>query len=110
MCEKQASSQTRTSLSSIGISPCTLFHALLSISFKEGSAEKQGKRMWASRYLVIVGCRLFVYRYPLNKKRGNGNIPLNVIDLSNALITRKGDNIISISTHREVGLAESHHS
>lgn len=75
---------------------------MLTASFKEGPAEKQGKRLWAARYLAIVGCRLFVYRYPLNKKRGNGNIPLNVIDLSNALISRKGDNVISIHTHRDV--------
>lgn len=75
---------------------------VLTASFKEGPAEKQGKRLWAARYLAIVGCRLFVYRYPLNKKRGNGNIPLNVIDLSNALISRKGDNIINIHTHRDV--------
>ena len=72
--------------------------------FKEGNAMKQGKRLWAARYLMIIGCRLFVYRYPINKKKGNENIPLNVIDLSNALISRKTDNIISIVTHREVPL------
>lgn len=66
---------------------------------------KQGKRLWAARYLMIIGCRLFVYRYPINKKKGNENIPLNVIDLSNALISRKTDNIISIVTHREVPLS-----
>ena len=51
---------------------------------------------------MIVGCRLLVYRYPINKKRGNANIPLNVIDLTNALIEQKSKNIISINTHRKV--------
>ena len=72
------------------------------LRFKAGSAEKQGKRLWATRYLMIVGCRLLVYRYPINKKRANANIPLNVIDLTNALIQQKNNNIITITTHREV--------
>lgn len=72
--------------------------------YKEGYAEKQGKRHWASRYLMIVGCRLFVYRYPISKKQGNQNIPLNVIDLTNALVVQKSKNILSITTHREVRL------
>ena len=73
-------------------------------SYKEGNAEKQGKRFWANRYLMIVGCRLFVYRYDLKKKQGNDNIPLNVIDCTNALIVQKNKNCISITTHREVGM------
>lgn len=71
-------------------------------SYKDGGAEKQGKRLWASRFLMIVGCRLFVYRYPITKKRGNANIPLNVIDLTNALIEQRSNTIISITTHRDV--------
>ena len=63
-------------------------------SYKEGNAEKQGKRFWANRYLMIVGCRLFVYRYDLKKKQGNDNIPLNVIDCTNALIVQKNKNCI----------------
>ena len=60
--------------------------------------------MWASRYLMIVGCRLIVFRYPINKYRGNSNFPLNVIDLTNALIIQKSETVISISTHREVSV------
>lgn len=80
------------------------FEYLYHCRYKQGNAEKQGKRLWASRFLMIVGCRLFVYRYSVNKKRGNANIPLNVIDLTNALIQQKSNNIISIHTHREVEL------
>ena len=51
---------------------------------------------------MVIGCRLFVYRYPISKKNGNANIPLNVIDLSYALISRKNNNTICVVTHREV--------
>ena len=51
---------------------------------------------------MVVGCRLLVYRYPIRKQRGNANLPLNVIDLTNALISQHGDNVVSISTHRNV--------
>lgn len=51
---------------------------------------------------MIVGCRLLVYRYAISKQRGNANLPLNVIDLTNALIAQHGDNTVSISTHRTV--------
>ena len=67
--------------------------------YKEGNAEKQGKRFWANRYLMIVGCRLFVYRYDLKKKQGNDNIPLNVIDCTNALIVQKNKNCICYFTY-----------
>ena len=90
------------SLSLIGIFQCIILIVIVNYRYKAGSAEKQGKRLWATRYLMIVGCRLLVYRYPINKKRGNANIPLNVIDLTNALIEQKSKNIISINTHRKV--------
>lgn len=51
---------------------------------------------------MIVGSRLLVYRYPISKKQGNDNIPLNVIDLTNAVILQKSTTVISITTHREV--------
>ena len=86
----------------IGILICWYYIIILRNSYKEGNAEKQGKRFWANRYLMIVGCRLFVYRYDLKKKQGNDNIPLNVIDCTNALIVQKNKNCISITTHREV--------
>ena len=73
-------------------------------SFKDGFGEKQGRRMWANRYLMIVGCRLLVFRHPVSKYRGSANFPLNVIDLTNALISQKSETIISISTHRIVGI------
>lgn len=76
---------------------------LLIVRYEEGLAEKQGKHLWASRYLCLVGCRLLVFRYPLGQKRGDQNLPLNVIDLTNALVTRNdAKNMITVSTHRDV--------
>ena len=71
-------------------------------SFKEAHAEKHGKRIWVSRYLVLVVCQLFIYRYLIVIKKGDQNIPLNVIDVSEAQIDQKTQSIISITTHREV--------
>ena len=70
--------------------------------FIEGTAEKQGKRLWAQRYLMLVGCRLLMLRYPPTRKQGDESLPLNVIDLTNACITRKSNTILSLFTHREV--------
>ena len=67
----------------------------------EGGADKQGKRLWAQRYLVLVGCRLLVLRYPISRKQGEQNLPLNVIDMSYAKISRKSNTVLSIQTHRE---------
>ena len=78
-------------------------------SFKDGISEKQGRRIWANRYLMIVGCRLLVFRHPISKCRGSANFPLNVIDLTNALISQKSETVISISTHRIVGICSVFH-
>lgn len=93
-----------TCSSPTGTSRCTSSSAYRFHRFKDGSAEKHGRRVWSSRYLMIVGCRLLVYRYPISKQRGNANLPLNVIDLTNALITQQGDTVVSISTHRNVNV------
>ncbi|OAO14863.1 hypothetical protein AV274_3430, partial [Blastocystis sp. ATCC 50177/Nand II] len=69
--------------------------------FKEGPAEKQGKHFWAPRYLVLSGSRLLVFRYSLTQKKGDENLPLNVIDLTNALVTPATPLVISLQTHRE---------
>ena len=68
----------------------------------EGPAEKQGKHFWAPRYLVLSGSRLLVFRYSLTQKKGDENLPLNVIDLTNALVTPATPLVISLQTHREV--------
>lgn len=82
----------------------SVYYLLFSIhsSYKDGCGEKQGRRMWSNRYLMIVGCRLLVFRHPVSKCRGSTNFPLNVIDLTNALISQKSETVISISTHRIV--------
>lgn len=93
--------QIHTSL--LGITSCGCRNILLKVRYEEGLAEKQGKHLWATRYLCLVGCRLLVFRYPINRKRGNQNLPLNVIDLTNALVTRNDTkSMVTVSTHRDV--------
>ena len=71
--------------------------------YMQGKAEKLGRHhTWASRYLVIVGCRLIVLRQSPREQQGNGNLPLNVIDLTNALVRQESDVVLQISTHRLV--------
>lgn len=75
----------------------------LSRRFKEGPSEKQGKHHWASRYLALVGSRLLVYRNSIRQLQGDENFPLNVIDLTNALLGTRSKAVITIQTHRLVG-------
>lgn len=72
----------------------------------DGRAEKNGRHhTWAVRYLALVGCRLLVFRQSIHEQFGNSNLPLNVIDLSNALIKQESESILQISTHRPVGMS-----
>lgn len=73
---------------------------------EHSQVEKHGKCLWSTRYLYLVGCRLLVFRHSVKDKQGNNNIPLNALDLTNALVQKATiKRVLIIVTHRKVGIS-----